>query len=220
MIEKVSTSEIREITAATVKGMSGHDRDEMAIPSYLHANPLIRWLMWRRYETITGFLGDTPGQTALEFGCGMGLFLPELSRRFARVFAVDLFPDYAKALDTRRRLGTDFVSAIDEIPETSVDVIVAADVLEHVEDLPAYLAEFSAKLKAGGRLLVSGPTENLIYKLGRLCAGFGDKGDYHHTNIDRLIDDITAHGFQQTRFARLPFAVPPTLFKVCEFTKS
>jgi 2-polyprenyl-3-methyl-5-hydroxy-6-metoxy-1,4-benzoquinol methylase len=220
MIERVSSNDIRKITAAAVAGMSDHDRDEMAIPSYLHPNPLIRWLMWRRYETIAAFLGDTKGQVALEFGCGMGLFLPELHRHFQRVFAIDLFPDYAVALSARRGLSTNFVAELDEIPDATIDVIIAADVLEHIEGLPAYLAKFSARLNKGGRLIVSGPTESMIYKLGRVVAGFGDKGDYHHTNIDRLIDDITSHGFDHLRAVRLPFPVPPTLFKVCEFRKA
>lgn len=220
MIEKTSLSDIREIAATAVAGMSDHDRDEMAIPSYLHANPLIRWLMWRRYETIADFLGDMRGQAALEFGCGMGLFLPELNRRFERVFAIDLYPDYAKALNSRRGLGTTFADALDDVPNADVDVIVAADVLEHIEDLPDYLEKFAAKLKPNGRLLVSGPTESALYKLGRMLAGFGGKGDYHHTNIDRLIDDIGTHGFELMHVARLPFSMLPALFKICEFRKS
>jgi hypothetical protein len=93
-------------------------------------------------------------------------------------------------------------------------------VLEHIEGLPAYLSKLSAKLNTGGKLIVSGPTESVIYKLGRVVAGFGDKGDYHHTNIDRLIDDITSHGFNILRTVRLPFPLPPTLFKICEFVKA
>jgi predicted TPR repeat methyltransferase len=99
-------------------------------------------------------------------------------------------------------------------------VIVAADVLEHIENLPAYLATFAAKLKSSGRLLISGPTENVIYKIGRILAGFGGKGDYHHTDIDRLIDDIEANGFDCERVVNLPFALPPALFKICVFRKT
>ena len=220
MIDRAPLSDIREITATTVAGMSDHDRDEMAIPSYLHANPLIRWLMWRRYEVLAKLIGERSGPTVLEFGCGMGLFLPELNRRFDRVFAIDLFPDYAKALCERRALNTQFVATLDEIPDVDIDVIVAADVLEHLDDLPAFSANFARILKPTGKLLVSGPTENLIYRLGRLLAGFGGKGDYHHTNIDRLIEDISTHGFTHVRTIGLPFSLPPRLFKICEFSKA
>jgi len=218
-MEIIPLSEIREITTTTVAGMSDHDRDEMAIPSYLHANPLIRWLMWRRYETIANMLDEVDGSTAFEFGCGMGLFLPELNERFDRVFATDLFPDYADALNRRRGLDTQFVPNVGAVADHSLDVIIAADVLEHITDLPVYLAEFALKLKAGGRLIVSGPTESRLYQLGRVVAGFGDKGDYHHTNIDRLIADIGARGFRGARQKRLPFAFAPALFKICEFIK-
>jgi SAM-dependent methyltransferase len=220
MIDRISINDIRDITATAVVGMSDHDRDEMAIPSYLHQNPMIRWLMWRRYDVIADFIDGKSEQTVLEFGCGMGLFLPELNRCFDRVLAIDLFPQYAKALNERRTLNTQFVAAIDEISESEIDVIVAADVLEHLEDLPAYLNEFRTILRNGGRLLVSGPTENLIYQLGRVAAGFGGKGDYHHTNIDRLIEDIATNGFSHTRTVGLPFPILPNLFKICEFTKN
>ena len=218
MIDKASLSDIREITAATVTGMSNHDRDEMAIPSYSHTNPLVRWLMWRRYEVLAKFLGAGSERTALEFGCGMGLFLPELGSRFDRVFAVELFPDYAKILCARRALDTHFVPTLDEIPNSEIDVIVAADVLEHLENLPTYLSKFANILKPAGKLLVSGPTENLLYKLGRVAAGFHGKGDYHHTNVNRLIEDITAHGFMHVRTVPIPFPIIPSLFKICEFS--
>lgn len=220
MIEKPNVEEIRETTETVIAGMSDHDRDEMAIPSYLHSNQLIRWLMWRRYETIASFLDTIDGEAALEFGCGLGLFLPELHRRFERLLAVDLFPDYAQALAKRRGLIIQFVDNLGHVGDGSLDVIVAADVLEHLEDLPAYLEEFALKLKPQGRLIVSGPTESVLYKIGRQVAGFGGKGDYHHTNIDRLISDINANGFKRIRTKRLPFALAPALFKICDFVKT
>ncbi len=219
-MHKTAVSEIRDITTSTLAGMSDHDRDEMAIPSYLHGNPLIRWLMWRRYEAIAQYLDDVDGNAALEFGCGLGLFLPELNARFDRVFATDLFPDYARTLSERRGLTTRFVANVGAVPDASLDVLVAADVLEHIRDLPAYLAEFALKLKPGGRLIISGPTENYLYRLGRIIAGFGGKGDYHHTNIDRLIADITQGGFKPLRTRRLPFRVAPALFKIAEFANA
>jgi len=220
MIKRVPLGEIRHITGTVVAGMSDHDRDEMAIPSYLHANPLVRWLMWRRYETIARFLDDVNGTSALEFGCGLGLFLPELKRRFDTVTAIDLFPDYAQALCERHELGIRFAENLGAVADASLDVIVAADVLEHIEDLPAYVAEFGLKLKPDGRLIVSGPTENKLYQLGRIAAGFRGKGDYHHTNVDRLLVDICANGFVHRRTRRLPLPLLPALFKICEFTKA
>ena len=220
MITKATRHEIRTIVAADPHGITAHDKDEMAIPSYLHANPLIRWLMWRRYEVIARLLGARGTETVLEFGCGIGLFLPELNRCCARVIAIDRFPQYAQRMNTLRKLNVEFVDEITTVPDQSLDAIVAADVLEHIEDLPRYLSLFRRKLRASGRLIVSGPTENPLYKLGRLMAGFGDKGDYHHTNIDRLIVDINTQGFEPQRIVRLPLPLPPSLFKICEFLRT
>lgn len=91
-----------------------------------------------------------------------------------------------------------------------MDIIVAADVLEHidVDKLDKFLITFYQKLKGRGRLIVSGPTENFVYRIGRIIAGFAGKGDYHHTNIDRLIEKIQKY-FILEKTNYLPFKVPP-----------
>jgi 2-polyprenyl-3-methyl-5-hydroxy-6-metoxy-1,4-benzoquinol methylase len=89
VIPRPSLAEIRRLAATPVPGMTEHDRDEMAIPSHLHWNPLIRWLMWRRYEVVDELAAIAPGERVLEFGCGLGLFLPALAARAGAVYAVD-----------------------------------------------------------------------------------------------------------------------------------
>jgi SAM-dependent methyltransferase len=51
------------------------------------------------------------------------------------------------------------------------DLIVALDVLEHVKDLESVLASLLRLLASGGRLVVSGPTENIFYRIGRRLSG-------------------------------------------------
>ena len=65
------------------------------------------------------------------------------------------------------------------VESQSVDTIFALDVLEHVDDLPTLLLEFVRILKPGGRLIVSSPTENAIYKFVRKFGGPGYQGEYH-----------------------------------------
>jgi 2-polyprenyl-3-methyl-5-hydroxy-6-metoxy-1,4-benzoquinol methylase len=220
VIARTSRAEIRHLVEARVPGMTAHDRDEMAIPSYLHWNPLIRWLMWRRYEVVAELAELAPGQHVLEFGCGLGLFLPTLAARVGRVYAVDRFPEFAKALAASRGLPVMFVDSVAAVADTTLDTIVAADVMEHLESPREWAVLFRRKLVSGGRLIVSGPTETPIYQLGRIAAGFAGKGDYHHTDVARLCDDITAVGFRLVAGRGLPFAVPPHLFKVLAFTHS
>lgn len=217
---KPSLRELREIVSAKIPGITSEQRDEMAIPSYLHSNPAIRWLFWKRYATIARLLPAEKSDRILEFGCGIGPFLPELSLRAKQVFAIDLFPGFAKILCEQRRIPVTFINSLDEIDDRSLDTIVAADVLEHVDDLAGILRHFSSKLSPGGRLIISGPTENFLYRLGRILAGFAGKGDYHHTNIDNIIQTAVTAGFVTSSTKNLPFPFAPPLFKICLLTKT
>ena len=188
----------------------------MAIPTYLHSNPLIRWLFWKRYETIANLTQPTSKTRILEFGCGIGAFLPTLCAYSDEVYATDLVMDFAKELARRRDLKVNFVH-IDDLPDKSIDLLIAADVLEHLEDLDQWLLRFKRLLNEGGELIVSGPTENVIYKLGRIAAGFISKGEYHKSNILSIDRAITSSGFTKTKEYRLPFSFPPYLFKVIAY---
>ena len=192
-------------------------RDEMAIPSYLHYNPLIRWLMWRRYEIIAELAPLTREMAVLEFGCGTGVFLPELCERAGTVMATDITPDYAMELSKRNALPVRFVNDFTELVDGSVDCIIAADVLEHLPDLDEVIVTFRKKIRPGGWLIISGPTENKFYQVGRFLAGFSDKGDYHHTAIDAIIDRICHFAFSPHTIRQLPHRLLPCLFKVALF---
>jgi len=217
---KIMPEEVRSIIEHPNASMTDNDHDEMAIPSYLHSNPVIRWLMWERYRQVETFLLKRPVYSVLEFGCGLGLFLPTLALNVKTIYANDLFPQYAKELCRRKGLKVEFVDHIDSIAENSLDAIVAADVLEHVDDPSEFARKFHRFLKEDGRLLVSGPTETPLYKLGRLVAGFGDKAHYHHTTIIDLERVIGEAGFSTDASAQLPFPVGPSLFRVVSFKKT
>ena len=218
-LSKISQREIRQLTGAPVAGLADSDRDEMAIPSYLHGNPLIPWLMWKRYEAIAELAQFSGNEHVLEFGCGIGLFLPTLAGACKTVSAIDLFPQFAQKLCREKGLTVVFPESLDRVADQSINVIVAADVLEHVDALDVCLRTFLAKLAPGGRIIVSGPTENLAYRIGRIIAGFGAKGDYHHTNIDRIDRQLCLCGTQRQNTRKLPFTFLPGLFKVIEFSK-
>jgi cyclopropane fatty-acyl-phospholipid synthase-like methyltransferase len=193
----------------------------MAIPSYTHGNPLVRWLMWRRYEAVAALAGFTRNDTVLEFGCGIGVFLPELDRTCKAVFAIDLFPEYAKHLAAGLGLNTRFSDRLSDLPDGSIDAVVAADVLEHFEEgeLDAVLSEFHRILTPRGRLVVSGPTENALYRAGRILAGFFGKGLYHHSNIRLILSRIEANGYTVRNRRQIPFSFMPPLFIAAECEK-
>jgi 2-polyprenyl-3-methyl-5-hydroxy-6-metoxy-1,4-benzoquinol methylase len=180
------------IRKVLVESKSGR-LDEAAFPAYSHPNPFINWLFWQRLrKTIEYIESRAPYQCVLDFGCGSGVLLPFLSSLADNVIAVDMdlipfermkatidFPSNIEVHDT-------YSSPLDALPAASFEIITALDVLEHVEDLSATLKSLLRLLRPGGRLVISGPTENIFYKLGRRVAGREYTGDYHERGIAEI----------------------------------
>ena len=213
-------SDLLERMAGTV---SGEDRDEMAIPSYLHRNPAMRWMAWRRLDVTATFLhglhGDTPVSTILDFGCGTGVLFDAASAVADIVYGVDLVLEPAKLLVDE--WGLDKVTLLKPegakaaIPADSLDTIIAAEVLEHIEPIEGTLEFFQSRLNPGGNLLVSLPTENLLYRTGRRLAGF--EGHYHESNAATIHAEILAAGFRERRISRIPAPGPFAIYWVVAY---
>lgn len=215
---KPSQKYIEILTKTDFDGITKKIKDEMAIPSYTHINPFIKWLMWERYKAILKISNFEKDMAVYEFGCGIGLFLPTLHKYTKKVYATDLYTQYAKKLSNDFNLNIKFVDSIDEIKE-ELNIIISADVLEHIEDLTPIILKWYCKLKENGCLIVSGPTENFLYKIGRFLAGFSKKADYHVRNIDEVKKIIENFGFKLVEEKRIPLKTF-TLFKILKFKKS
>jgi len=187
--------------------------DEQALPSYAHPNALMSWLFWQRIRVVIWELERAHVGRVLDFGCGSGVLLPVLLGMKAEVFACDLDLTYASRVARERgwrgidwRTGPD---SLKQLPAETFDTIVCLDVLEHVDSLPDVVAEFVRLLKPDGRLIVSGPTESILYRAGRRLAGFS--GHYHVRNIYEIARYLS-------RFFRLSVARrlvwPITLFRI------
>ncbi len=180
------------------------DQAEMAIPSYLNKNPLIREIFWRRYDRVFRLFALKPEMVVCEFGCGIGAFLPTLVAHTAKVYAVDLFPQFAQAVADELGLPVEFSASLDGVPDGSLDVLYAVEVLEHLDDLPAGIQLIARKLKPGGRLIMSGPTESKLYKIGRFMVGYNKYHEYHRNNVYMLKQGILENGFRLERTAFFP----------------
>lgn len=180
---------IRQVLAESEKGRL----DEAGVPAYSHRNPLINWLFWQRLRSAMDFIGrNAPYEHLLDFGCGSGVMLPFLLQISKQVTAmdIDLLPlervrkyiplaTNVQLLDARQ-------TVVSDLPANSFDVIVALDVLEHVRDLSQTLNNLMTCLAPRGRLVVSGPTENILYQIGRRLAGPEYTGNYHERGISEI----------------------------------
>lgn len=190
--------------------------DEQGIPAYLEGSYWSRWVFWRRTYLASQFISERPaGGQCVDFGCGSGVMLPLLASQFETISAIDIRLDLAQDF---ARLWTEYTchdltgiryydsleSA--DIRANSIDLILALDSLEHVDILQDVLAGMNRLLKPGGHLLISGPTENLFYRLGRKIAGFS--GHYHHRSVYD-IEKAVSKLFQirSVKNVRFPFSL-------------
>jgi len=185
-------SAIQSVLSETEKGRL----DEAAFPAYSHRNPLINWLFWQRLRKVMEHVENQQCESILDFGCGSGVMLPFLSSISKQVVAmdVDLLPIQSVqkyiplANNVEIKDATKF--NISDLAKNSFDLIIALDVLEHVKDLPKTLNELFSLLKQNGQLIVSGPTENILYQLGRKIAGPEYSGAYHERGIAEIKTEI------------------------------
>jgi ubiquinone/menaquinone biosynthesis C-methylase UbiE len=123
------------------------------------------WFVSRRELVLDLVRGlDLPaGAQLLDVGCGTGATASAL-RAFGRVQGVDMSP---LALDccARRGLEEIVLGRAEELPQTSesIDVIVATDILEHLDDDVAALAEFRRVLKPGGHSVITVPAYQALW---------------------------------------------------------
>jgi len=193
---------------------------EAALPAYAHKNPIIDYIFWKRLAIAGDFIKDNAGQKAniLDFGCGTGVFSYEMAKSGHDILALDLdlTPVHllSKVISYPENISFiqgDFFTT--DFKGQTFDFIVALDVLEHIplDKLPLYLDKFNELLKEGGHVIVSGPTENILYKIGRKLAGNDFTGEYHETTIAK-IKAVFSNNYKVTTLKKLIW--PLTLFEI------
>lgn len=168
---------------------------ESAAPSFCHPNPLIRWFVWQRIRRALALTEGLPSKDVLDFGSGSGVLLPPLASRAETVYAVDLNVGLiTKAVQAYRLENIQVIqnSAVAiPLPAESVDLIYALEVLEHISNLDRVVSELARVCRVGGYLVVSVPTENIFYKIGRLLSGF--EGEYHRISYQKILKEVGQH---------------------------
>jgi 2-polyprenyl-3-methyl-5-hydroxy-6-metoxy-1,4-benzoquinol methylase len=146
---------------------------------YSARNPAIRRLTERWVANLDRVFGqvsqdqdrDRGGPTqALEVGCGEGVIADKLYRRFGSVVALDL-ADAGLRADWRQYVGPRFLHAsAHALPfgDGQFEVVVAAEVLEHLADPAQGLQEMARVSRR--HLVVSVPREP-IFRSCNLVAG-------------------------------------------------
>ena len=137
-----------------------------------------------------------PGRCAVELGCGTGGLLTTLEHGFARVTAVDahaVLLQKAALNSTRAELFQADVTRT-SLPGNENDLVIALDVIEHV-DPDALLAEARRITAPNGVLLLSAPSAPSLWSRMDELAG-------HRCRYTRkqLTDELTRNGWEPQGF--------------------
>ena len=157
--------------------------EESCVPSYCHPNWLAAFVSWQRLYAATSVARsiEPDAERVLDFGSSVGE-LGHLLPKSARYEFIEAHEPAAAFL--QEQLPESRRTTLEDAPTGAYDQIFAIDSLEHNENYRELLHTLVPKLAPGGVLILSGPTENFLYRLGRRIAGF--KGHYHETNIHAI----------------------------------
>ena len=127
------------------------------------------------------------GKSALDVGCGAGLLCEPLARMGAAVTGVDAAPEnVAAAAIHAEGVGLDIRYIAGEIGQQDLgtfDLVTSMEVVEHVADKRAFLAQLAERLAPGGLMVLSTPNRTPQSRLLMIGAAEGvgliPKGTHH-----------------------------------------
>jgi ubiquinone/menaquinone biosynthesis C-methylase UbiE len=146
-------------TAATPSSLSADDRAKLELLLQTEADMAFR----RRAVTLLDHLDLHDGETVLDCGCGMGVYMM-MMRRLRDVTIVGVDGDLGRLAWAEREGVPAQLSRVDihKLPfaSGSFDKVLMSEVLEHLADDRAAMREVYRVLKPGGVLALSVPHAN------------------------------------------------------------
>lgn len=189
---------------------------------YTNRNWIVRELFWRRLDKLLS-LTNLDNKVVMDFGCGEGALLPTLSELSKEVYGVDIKSEAAEELVSRYKLKNVQVVSADlrePLYQNMFDVVICADVLEHFKQMGEAIATISIALKEDGFLLVSAPTENFFYRIGRRVFGFVKPPDHYYNSLE-ITKYLKENGYYHINRYGYPFKMPYSFsaFELMLFSK-
>ena len=155
-----------------------------------------------RYSLAAQFV--RPGDTVLDCASGLGYGTAILGSLSAGSKFIGVEPDEAAVEYARANYGREGVvfrtgdaSSLQDMPDSSIDIVVSLETIERVPDWHAALQEFHRVLKPDGRLISSVPD--------RWIDGTGDDPNPYHLHAfdwAKLEKGLNRHFFVEMRYAQ------------------
>lgn len=192
--------------------------EESCVPTYLHGNIVVASIAWWRLFSARALYRELSAEgPVLDFGSSTGelYHLLATGRRPVDYHFIEQNEILAGALS--KFIGGASRCELDELPAGKFACVFALDSLEHTDDTGAVIDQLIQSLKPdNGVLILSGPTETWLYRLGRRLAGYSG---YAH---EKTIYDVEKAAHERCRRIALrcvPISVG-SLFRVTAWRPS
>jgi len=132
----------------------------------------------RRLDMIVHAAGQRIGGLVLENGCGVGMYVEQLTGLGSRVIGLEY--DFERAAEARIN-SEEIINAAGEyipFPSLTFDLILSHEVIEHVQDDRAAVHEMIRLLRPGGRAVIFCPNRGYPVE----THGIFWKGKYYFGN--------------------------------------
>ena len=139
---------------------------------------------------VKNIINNLNPKNVLDFGCGDGRLILEMKKNgIQKITGIDISEqalNYAKAFNQSSNKNVNLVSDFNEIKNVKFDLIVAMEVLEHIEEkqLPKIIHSLAEILEDEGKFLITVPTLNK--------KPIPEK-HYRHYNLDILNIHVSPH---------------------------
>ena len=118
---------------------------------------------------------------------------------------------------TALNIEADIYRDLAKIKDRKFDIIFATDVLEHIDNLDSVISKFLELSDDRTKFIISGPTENLLYRTGRMLIGYAGQDRFHERNIYDVENRLQHGSLRKLVTKNLYF--PFTLFRIGSWQK-
>ncbi len=149
----------------------------------------------------------TPNAPILDAGCGTGLNLRHLPEGST---GIDINPRNIELLRKRLPNHTVVEGDVEALPfaDASFGTVLCTEVIEHIPDPSAALAEYRRVLQPGGVLIGSVPARSAIWKLRFLSSTCPHSEPFHNEYLPHEVREmLTGWNVEQLRYSLLHFNV-------------
>lgn len=160
-----------------------------------------------RRKKILNLAGQLTGKRILDLGCASGYLAKELKQSDNFIAGIDISNKYEDQLKAELDYFAVVNVEIDQWPqdffENKFDLIICAEILEHLFDQDGFLIKLKQILSPGGEIIISTPNFLIWNNRIRMFLGqysekeiFFDSGHIHLLSYNGLLEKLQQTGFK------------------------